>query len=190
MRELFSAIVLSLILAQGQPLAAILSEPQVLGTAIQASPLVSGLAKVQQWEQVAEARGKNPATSLTLSFTAVELQAITRDALKKLKSPPLEPDSVTVQLRDGVVTVRGKMLKPFKLWVSITLTALIKQGKLEPSIVNAKLGWLPVGGRLVEDMASEVFGSRWRSELNPPGMNWKAFTIKDTVALEIKRTAR
>ena len=185
-RTFVGVVVLAVALAVALPALASTRQaarPLVKGVAQQGTEQERGQAKVAAWEQVAEARGKNPLTSISLEFTPGELQALTRAAVRQLKDAPLDPASITVGTEGGQVVVSARVVRPAKFRVVVYLTAKVTAGRLEASVVRAKVGWLPLSGSYVERLAGEVFGNRWRSELNPPGFSWDSLQVKTTVKL-------
>ena len=159
------------------------AQPRVKGVAQQGTEQERGQAKVDAWERAAEARGKNPPTSVSLEFTPGELQAVTREAVRRLKDAPLDPESITVATGNGQVVVSARVVRPAKFRVVVYLTARLNAGRLEASVVRAKVGWLPLSGSYVERLAGDIFGSRWRQELNPVGFSWDKFSIAETVVM-------
>lgn len=145
--------------------------------------LKQGTAKMRQWERLAESPYVKGKESLSVEFTAAELEAIVRDAAKKLKDAPLEPNSFTVKIIDQQIIINAVVLKPVRFNMQLTLSAQVVNGRLEPKVISAKAGLIPVSGALVERLANQIFGAKWRTELNRPQFVWEKFTISDNKIL-------
>ncbi|MEK7497138.1 MAG: hypothetical protein AAB657_04550 [Patescibacteria group bacterium] len=141
--------------------------------------LKSGLAKVRSWENLVEAKPPRLNQKIQLEFTDKELLAILQNAANKLKTGTVEPRSVKLTISGDKITIKTRVLKPTKFNLELQINAKVKDGKLEPQIVYAKAGIIKVKGHVVEKLAKEIFGDKWREELNRPSFIWDSVIIKN-----------
>ncbi len=139
--------------------------------------LKQGTAKMRKWERLAESPYVKGKENLSVEFTEAELESIVRDAVSKMKDAPLSADDFKVKLINGKVMVLTTVLKPVRFGAQVILSAVVKNDKLEPKIESAKAGVFPVSGHIIERLANQVFGARWRTELNRPQFVWDEIKI-------------
>ncbi len=140
--------------------------------AIDPNALKQGTDKVKKWELVVGAKKPKVGEKIALEFTEAELVALTREAVGKLKDAQVEASSLQVRVTDGKLTVAATILKPVKFNVQVIVSATVKDGKLVPKIEQAKAGYFPVSGQVVEKLVGQIFGAKWRESLNRPQFSW------------------
>jgi len=145
--------------------------------------LKSGTQKVRQWEKVVEAVPFRADKKVSLEFTAAEFVVIMQDAINKLKDKSLSPEGVKVEINKPNVTLSVLLIKPVRMNLSVTLTPEISGGKVNPKITSAKVGRIPISGALVEKLTNQVFGNKWRSELNRPQFYWDELKLENGKAI-------
>ncbi len=142
--------------------------------------LKSGLSKVRNWENLVEAKPARLNQKIQQEFTDKELLAILQDAANKLKTGTVEPKSVKLTISGDKITIKTRVLKPTKFNLELQINAKVKDSKLEPQIIYAKAGIIKVKGHVVEKLAKEIFGEKWKAELNRSAFLWDSVTIKDS----------
>ena len=134
-------------------------------------------AKVEQWERLVDVKTFKSGQKYQAEFTAAELEALTRDAINKIKNSSLEASSFKVKLETGKVVLDATVLKPIRFTAQVSVGAKINNGQLVTEIKGARIGVFPIGGHVVERLAKEVFGDKWRTELNPANFAWDGINI-------------
>jgi hypothetical protein len=159
------------------PWQAKVSAPAVVAPVVNAEALRNINAKVEQWEKLVAVKSFKPGQAYQAEFTAKELEALTRETINKIKNPSLEASSFTVELATGKVVLNATILKPIRFKVQVSIGAKISHGRLITEVSSARVGVFTVGGHIVERFAKEVFGDKWRDELNPSNFFWDKIDI-------------
>ncbi|MBI5466020.1 MAG: hypothetical protein HY974_01875 [Candidatus Kerfeldbacteria bacterium] len=165
-------------------------EAPALPPVINEEALRSSNAKLDQWEKMVAAKPFKAGQKFTAEFTATELEALTRQAIGKLKNSSLEASSFTVRLEQDKVILSAVVLRPFRFTVQVTVSAKVHNGGLVPEIKSARVGVFSVAGHIVERLANEVFGRGFRAELNPANFIWDEISISPSKVVIVGHTAK
>ncbi len=145
----------------------------------QAAALASGMAKVRQWERLVEADPPRGGREFDAEFSATELTAIIRDAELKKDDPVILPASLNVSIVDQEIMVFGVVRRPINFPLTVILTAGVKDGRLVPEIVSARLGWWRFSSNYIVKLANEIFGMSWQTDINRLSFSWDELSIND-----------
>ncbi len=150
-----------------------------LTTQDQKAVLTSGLTKVRQWERLVEADPPRGGREFNAEFNADELAAIIRNAEFEKDDPVILPASLNVSIVDQEIILSGVVRRPISFPLTVVLTAGVKDGRLVPEVVSARLGWWRFSSDYITKLANEIFGASWQTDINRPSFFWDELSIND-----------
>lgn len=143
------------------------------------SSLKSGQAKVESWQKLVDDKLAVQGQKISVEFTAEELTVLVNEALGKLKNQPLEAGSFSVVLSEDKITVKGLADKFIRFSVQAEIIPKVVQGKLEPEIISAKLGFFKIGSYFIQRIADKLWGGSWHGALNPGNFTWSEIKVSE-----------